>query len=83
MALPEERSWEELVAASLSMVKENDLTKREWANTKFAVEDLFKVILPPWDTLTSETKRMCPPITVTEEGASFKLADMEELTAKR
>ena len=83
MLVPRERNYEEDVTACLSLIKETGLTKRGWDNTKFWFENNWQVVLPPWNILAKEQRRMCPPLTVTEEEASFKMQDMEEYTVKR
>ena len=83
MAVPRERNFEEDTIACLSLIKETDLSKRDWDKTKFWMENCWQVILPPWAVLAEEQSRMCPPLTTSETEASFKLSEMEEYTVKR
>ena len=83
MLVPRERNHEEDTTACLSLIKETGLTKRGWDNTKFWFENNWQVVLPPWNILAKEQRRMCPPLVVTEEEASFTMKDMEEYTVKR
>ena len=83
MVVPKERNHEEDVIACLSLIKETFMSKRDWDKVKFWFENCWQVVLPPWDILSEEQHRMCPPLTLTEEEGSFKLSEMEEFTVKR
>ena len=83
MAIPKERNFEEDVISCLSLIKETDLSKRDWDKIKFWTENCWGIVLPPWNILAAEQHRMCPPLTTTEDEASFKLCEMEEYTVKR
>ena len=81
--IPEARDYDKESVAMLSLIKQCDLTKREYRDMHFFLEDTFGLIVPPWDILMKEAKRMCPPLTITETDASYSMEDMVEYTVKR
>ena len=81
--IPKARDYKKEVVAFLSLIKQCDLTKREYTDMRFMFEDTFGLVITPWDILMVEARRMCPPLTITANEAFYELSDMAEYTIKR
>ena len=75
---------EELVLATLSLLRQLDIGKDKYSDLKFWVESLFEITLPSWQTLREERLRCCPPVKEDgEQGHSSTLQAVLDITVDR
>ena len=81
--IPEERNHDKDLVASLSLIRELNISKERWQSYKLFQENEYSIILPSWPAIKAEIDRVCPPLTITESEAYFNLDDIVEYTIKR
>ena len=75
---------EELVLATLSLLRQLDIGKDKYSDLKFWIESLFEITLPSWQTLNKERLRCCPPVQKDgEQGHSSTLQAVLDITVDR